>query len=233
MTDLLLYQCLNYGKITWWFWAWGGTPHPIQFLLPYWTKYLRGVSAGSSFWSCQCNWLYRILIIWCWKAKLWRNVFTVSNILFRIALGQGAFVQRVDLPQAWHFMGSGLIKAQPKRKPTYILHSWFNWISYQNDWGFTQEGDVTSAKVVSGHQNTVPSGALQRTWTPATSFLFLQMLSSLSHFEGRKKPPSDSKTWATNQPLTALTASGVLTRQSDYVKSNFGGHFSGQMNLDA
>lgn len=38
-------------------------------------------------------------------------------------------------------------KSTAKKPPTYTLHSWFNWISYQNDLGFTQEGDVTSAAV--------------------------------------------------------------------------------------
>lgn len=43
--DLSLYQCLNYSKITWWFWDWCGPSTHSQFLLQYelniWVGYLQ------------------------------------------------------------------------------------------------------------------------------------------------------------------------------------------------
>lgn len=84
-------------------------------------------------------------------------------------------------------VGVQFYKSTAKRKPTCILHSRFNQISYQNDWGFTQEGDVTSAKVVSSDPNPVPQPSSLGDVNPCHLLSFLQTLLSSSNFETRKK----------------------------------------------
>lgn len=175
MAVLSLYQCLNYSKITWWLWDWCGHLPPSCFScdteLNIWVGYdFRFKFLKMSIQLTLKN--FNNLILKSKTIKFLSMQHPISYLPVTGRRGQSASERRPDLPHTWHFTGSSFIKSTAKKKPTYILYSRFEQISYQNDWDFTQEGDVTSAKVASSNPKPVPSAVLWGTWTPAISFLF-------------------------------------------------------------